>query len=302
MNPLYSLILCLTLFVTVHNSYAKDRDFSSVTLKTTHVSGNIYMLEGEGGFAGGNIGVSAGPDGVLLIDAQFAPMAEKIRAAVKDFSGSGNMRFILNTHWHSDHTNGNTAFASNATIIAHSNVRKRLMSEHSTMFGTVPPLPPEAWPLITFDTSISLHFNNETITILHYPKGHTDGDAVVFFTESNVVHMGDLFFVNIFPFIDLENGGNVLNYSKNVAAILAAIPDDVKIIAGHGPLANKDDLRAFHTMLRKTTQYVQEKIDTGLSLCAIQEQGLPAEFESWGKGFISAETWIEFIHTSLKTQ
>jgi glyoxylase-like metal-dependent hydrolase (beta-lactamase superfamily II) len=301
MKAVNLLIICLSLLITAQISYAKDRDFNSVTLKITYVSGNIYMLEGMGGFVGGNIGVSAGEDGILLIDTQFVPMSDKIRTAVEGLGDDDTIRYILNPHWHRDHSNGNTAFASDTTtIIAHSNVRKRLMTSNKTMFGSVAPLAKEGWPLITFDTSLTLHFNNETITALHYPNGHTDGDTVIFFNKSNVLHMGDLFFVNVFPFIDLDNGGNVLNYTKNVAAILAKIPDDVKIIAGHGPLADKDDLRAFHTMLKNSTQFVQDKIDRGLSLNTIQEQGLPTEFESWENGFIDAETWIGLIYGSIK--
>ena len=288
-------------FLSVQISLAQDRDFSKVELKATKIQGNIYMLEGVNGFAGGNIGVSVGKDGILLIDDQFAPMSEKIRKALAELN-SGDLRFVLNTHWHSDHTGGNVKFARDATIIAHTNVRKRVMEEGSTMFGTVPPLPEEAWPVITFDDSLTIHFNDEPVKVLHHPNGHTDGDSVVYFPKSNVVHMGDLFFVGMFPFVDLDNGGNVLGYSRNIEAIIKQLPEDVQIIPGHGPLANKKDLQDYHEMLVATIEYVRKKILSGNSLTEIQEQGLPEEYQAWEKGFIDAETWIGFIYQSIVTK
>ena len=284
--------------LSLQTALAQEQDFSKVELKTTKVAGNIYMLEGVGGFAGGNLGVSVGKDGILLIDDMFAPMSEKIRKALAEL-GSGELRFVLNTHWHSDHTSGNVEFAQNSTIVAHTNVRKRVMVESSTLFGTVPPLPQEAWPVITFDDSLTIHFNDEAITVLHYPHGHTDGDSVIFFPKSNVVHMGDLFFSGMFPFVDLGNGGNVINYRDNVGAILSVLPDDVKVIPGHGTLSDKKGLQKDHAMLVATTEYVRKKKETGLTLEEIQQQGLPEEFKSWEKGFIDGKTWIGFIYQSL---
>ena len=160
-------------------------------IKATKVAGNVYMLEG----AGGNIGVSVGDDGILIVDDQFAPLADKIRAALKALADK-KLRFILNTHWHGDHTGGNVAFGPEATIIAHDNVRKRLSTEQKSRSSKAPrrASPKEALPVITFDQSLSVHFNGEEIRAIHYPQGHTDGDSVIFFTASNVVHLGDDFF------------------------------------------------------------------------------------------------------------
>lgn len=292
----------LTIFVVYclfsQVSLATENDFSKVSLKTTPVAGNIYMLEGVNGFAGGNMGVSVGRDGILLIDDQLAPMSEKIRESLKALGG-GELRFILNTHWHSDHTGGNVNFAKDATIIAHANVRKRLMTTSTTMFSTVPPLPEEAWPVITFDESLTIHFNGEAISIFHHPKGHTDGDSVIYFPRSKVVHMGDHFFVGIFPFIDMENGGNVIGYSQNIANILKQLPDDVHLIPGHGPLATKKELQDFHEMLVTSITHVKQGIVSGLSLAEIQEKGLPAELDAWENGFIDADTWIGFVFQSI---
>ena len=161
-----------------------QRDFSDVEIKTIHAAGNIYMLEGRGG----NIGVSVGSDGILMVDDQFEPLADKIEAALKKLS-DGQLKFVLNTHFHGDHTGGNEVFGPTAPIIAHTNVRERLKVK----------LSPEGLPIITFDTSLSIHFNGEEIRVIHFPKGHTDGDSVIFFTGANVVHMGDHFFSGRFP-------------------------------------------------------------------------------------------------------
>ncbi|MBV1875787.1 MAG: MBL fold metallo-hydrolase, partial [Cycloclasticus sp.] len=209
-------LLFLSLFLS-SQSYAGflDQDFSKITLKTTHVRGNIYMLEGAGGFAGGNIGVSAGPDGVLLVDDQLSPMAKKINTALGNIN-KGKLRFILNTHWHGDHTSNNAHFSKEATIISHRNARKRLMSDQENFFGKSPASAKEAWPIITFEQAVDVHFNNEDIQFIHYPHGHTDGDAVVYFPKSNVAHLGDHFFNGIFPFVDLDTGGNAFSLTRNV--------------------------------------------------------------------------------------
>ena len=269
-----------------------QQDFSKVEIKATKISGNVYMLEGSGG----NIGVSVGADGVLIVDDQFAPLADKIKAALKTL-GEGKLKFILNTHWHGDHTGGNAVFGPEAPIIAQTNVRKRLQ-EGSTA-RQVKPAPKEALPVITFDQSVSVHFNGEEIRILHFPHGHTDGDAIIFFTTSNVVHMGDDFFNGMFPFVDIDSGGDVDGYVKNVGEVLAKLPAGAKIIPGHGPLATADDLKKFHSMLVTTTGIVRDKIKAGKNLDQIKSEGLPAEWKSWGTGFVNTDRWIETIYRSF---
>src|SRR6476620_5124502 len=271
-------------------------DFSQVEIKGTKINGNVYMLEG----AGGNIGVSVGTDGILIVDDQFAPLAEKIRAALKTL-GDGKLKFILNTRWHGDHTGGNVAFGREAPIIAHDNVRKRLSTEQrSELFKqTTPASPKEALPVITFDQSLSVHFNGEEIKVIHFPHGHTDGDSVIFFTTSNVVHMGDDFFSGRFPFVDLESGGSVEGLTKNIAEIIPKLPAGVKLIPGHGPVSTVDDLKAYHRMLTETTEIVRKQMAANKSLDQIKKEGLPAEWKSWGEGFIKTDQWIELVFRSL---
>ncbi len=286
----------LTVVLLFAVSAQAQTDFSKVEVKATKVAGNVYMLQG----AGGNIGVSVGDDGILIVDDQFAPLADKIRAALKGLADK-KLRFILNTHWHGDHTGSNAVFGPEATIIAHDNVRKRLSTEQrSTVFNrTTPPSPKEALPVITFNNSLTVHFNGEEIRAIHFPQGHTDGDSVIFFTSSNVVHLGDDFFAGSFPFVDLESGGTVEGLTKNIGEIIAKIPADAKLIPGHGPISTVDDLKSYHRMLQQTSEVVQQKITAGKTLDQIKTEGLPAEWESWGKGFIKTDRWLETIYKSL---
>jgi glyoxylase-like metal-dependent hydrolase (beta-lactamase superfamily II) len=278
-------------------AHAQQRDFSQVQIKATKVAGNVYMLEGSGG----NIGVSVGAYGILIVDDQFAPLADKIRATLKGLN-PGKLRFILNTHWHGDHTGGNVEFGPEAPIIAHDNVRKRLATEQRSEFfnRTTPPSPKEALPVITFDQALSVHFNEEEIRAIHYPRGHTDGDSVIFFTSSNVVHLGDNFFAGAFPFVDLDSGGSVDGLTKNIGEIIAKIPAGAKLIPGHGPISTIEDLKAYHGMLQETTEIVRQKIAAGQTLDQIKGEGLPAKWQSWGAGFIKTDMWIETVYRSLR--
>lgn len=276
---------------------AQQRDFSKVEVKASPVAGKVHMLVGSGG----NIGVSVGSDGLLIVDDQFAPLVDKIRAALKGL-GQGDLAFVLNTHWHFDHTGGNESFGREATIIAHDNVRKRLEKGQMLLGQQVPPAPAAALPVITFGESLSIHFNGEEIRVLHYPRGHTDGDSVIFFTGSNVVHMGDHYFAGRFPFVDLESGGSLAGLTANIEKVLSQMPDDVKIIPGHGPLSTKADLQGYLAMLKETTAHVRRGIEAGKDLKAIQAEGLPEKWKDWGGGFIKTEDWIALIHGSLTGQ
>jgi len=273
---------------------AAQQDFSKVEIKVNKVAGNIYLLVGSGG----NIGVSVGPDGILIVDDQFAPLADKIKAALKTL-GEGKLKFILNTHWHGDHTGGNVVFGPDAPIIAQTNVRKRLAEGSTSPNTSAKPAPKEALPVITFDQSISIHFNGEEIKVIHFPHGHTDGDSVIFFTGSNVVHMGDDFFAGKFPFIDLASGGDVEGVTKNVGDIISKLPSDVKIIPGHGPLSTLEDLKLYHRMLVETVDTVRKKKAAGKNLEQIKSEGLPDEWKSWGTGFLKTDQWIEAVFKSL---
>ena len=274
------------LLVTAFNAPAQPRDFSKVEIKATAVGGNIHMLEGSGG----NIGVSIGPDGVLIVDDQFAPLAEKIAAAIEKLD-SGPVKFVLNTHWHGDHTGGNGYFGKKASIVAHANVRKRLADKSDT--------PKEALPVFTFGDSASVHFNGEEIRLIHLGPGHTDGDSIIHFTKSGVVHMGDLFFNERFPFVDLGSGGDVAGLLKNIEAALEKIPADAKIIPGHGALGTRADLEKYRDMLVETTGLVKKAIADGKSLADVKAAGLPEKYKTWGSGFINASRWIEISYNSL---
>ena len=277
-------------------SVQAQTDWSKVEVKAQKVAGNVYMLEG----AGGNIGVSVGDDGILIVDDQYAPLADKIKAALKGIADK-KLRFILNTHWHGDHTGGNVVFGPEAPVIAHDNVRKRMSTEQkSEIFKrTTPAAPKEALPVVTFNQNLTVYFNGEEIRAIHYPHGHTDGDSVIFFTTSNVVHLGDDFFAGRFPFVDLDSGGNVEGLTKNIGEIIEKIPAGAKLIPGHGPLSTIDDLKTYHNMLIKTTDVVRQKIAAGKTLDQIKTESLPEEWKSWGTGFIKTDMWLELVYRSL---
>src|ERR1051326_1109166 len=278
-------------------AFGQQDDFSKVEIKVQKVAEGVYMLEG----AGGNIGVSAGEDGIVIIDDEFAPLAPKIQAALKGIEDKP-VRFIINTHYHGDHTGGNAEFAKQGTIIAHENVRKRLAEGTSLkqMKSTTPPAPKDALPIITFNDRATVHLNGEDIRAIHFPHGHTDGDSVIFFPHSNVVHMGDDFFNGgIFPFIDLASGGNVQGMIAGGEKVLAETPDDVKIIPGHGPLGTKDDLRKFLTVLKETSAAVETGIKQGKRLEQLKQEKVLAKWDSYGHGFIKTDEFIEILYDSL---
>ncbi len=266
-----------------------QQDFSDVEVSATHVAGSVWMLMG----AGGNIGVSSGPDGVLMVDDQFAPLADKIRQAlvgVGESADAATPRFVINTHYHGDHTGGNEEFGAASTIVAHTNVRTRLISGGTSAVGL---------PIVTFDESLSIHFNGEEIRAFHIPSGHTDGDALIYFTDSNVLHMGDDFFQGRFPYVDLAAGGSVRGLIAGIEQVINYMPDDVRIIPGHGPLSNLDDLSTYVRMIRENLAMVEEKMENGLSLEEIQSEGVAEEWSGWGAGFISTDRWLETLYNEL---
>ena len=264
-----------------------QQDFSKVEIKATHVAGSIYMLTG----AGGNIGVSAGPDGILIVDDQFAPLADKIEAALKELN-PGKVKFVINTHFHGDHTGGNARLGRDGTIIAQSNVRKRL--------GGKPGESKPELPVITFDENLSVHFNGEEIKLEHVPNAHTDSDTVVYFTGSNVIHFGDTFFSGLYPNIDLHAGGDVRGYIRHVEQAIQDTPADGKLIPGHGPLGTVEDLKKFHEMLVETSGVVQKAIDAGKTLDQVKAEGLPEKWKSWDTPIIPLNAWLEILYRGLE--
>lgn len=271
-------------FVLLLATAVAQQDFSKVEIKATQVSGNVYLLEGSGG----NIGVSVGSDGILIVDDQFAPLADKIAAALAQLN-PGRLKFVLNTHYHGDHTGGNAAFgAKEAVIVAHDNVRTRLSARAE--------IPAVALPVVTFGQSASVHFNGEEIKLLHVGTGHTDGDSIIFFTKANVVHMGDQYVSQGFPFVDFSSGGDVDGYIATQQAVLAQVSPDTKIIPGHGPLSTVADLKNYNAMIVESVALVRRGMAEGKTLEELRAAGLPEKWANFGKGWITPARWIETIY------
>jgi glyoxylase-like metal-dependent hydrolase (beta-lactamase superfamily II) len=283
-------------FVSMYRIEAQQ-DFSKVEIKVTKVAGSVYMLEGSGG----NIGVSVGDDGVVIVDDQFAPLAPKIKAALKGITDKP-LRFVLNTHFHGDHTGGNAQFGSEATIIAHENVRKRLQEGTTVGGNSSSPTPKEALPVITFNDRATVHLNGEDIRAIHFPNGHTDGDSVIFFPKSNVVHMGDDFVTYGFPFVDVHSGGSVGGMIAGVEKVLTLVPEDVKIIPGHGPISSPSDVRKFVEMLKDTRRLVAKAMADGKTAEQMKSDHILAQYEDLGKGFIKTDAWIDLLLTEIQNK
>lgn len=273
---------------------AQQQDFSKTQIKVQHVNGSVYCLQG----AGGNIGVSAGADGIVIIDDEFAPLAPKIKAALKEITDKP-IKFIINTHYHGDHTGGNEVFGREAPIIAHDNARKRLETGTKTAGREVPPAPKVALPVVTFNDRATVHVNGEDIRAIHFPNAHTDGDVVVYFTKSNVVHMGDLFFHGTFPFIDVDNGGSVMGTIAGVDAVLKMITEDTMVIPGHGAVTSKEALSNYLDMLKGTVAIENEAIQRGMTLDEIKKNKVLVAWSHEASSFVTLENWEELLYNEL---
>jgi cyclase len=280
----------------------QEPDWSKIQIKVTKVSGNIYMLEGQGG----NIAASVGEDGIVIVDDQFAPLAEKIQAALKDLKITDRpVRFVINTHYHGDHTGGNVPFASaGSTLIAHENVRKRLETGGAAGNGGSikmdnKPAAKEALPVITFQHDVTVHLNGEDIRAMHFPSGHTDGDSIIFFPMNNVVHMGDDFVRYGFPFIDVTSGGSVQGIIEAMEKVTAQLPADVKVIPGHGALSNLDDVRSYTKMLKETSAVVQKGINEHKTVDQMKREKILAPWKSFSGNFVNDDAFIETLYNSL---
>jgi cyclase len=275
-----------------------QQDFSKVEIKTEKLAEGVWMLTG----AGGNIGVSAGADGVFMIDSQYAPLTDKIRAAIAAVTDK-KIRFLLNTHWHGDHVGGNENLGkTGVVIVAQENVRKRMSTEQfNKMFDKKePPSPAAALPLVTFVDAISFHVNGDDVDAFHVPPAHTDGDAIVYFRKANVLHMGDTFFNGMFPFIDLSSGGSIAGMIGACDRGLSMGDASTKVIPGHGPLGSKADLKAFRDMLVASRDAVAPLVKAGKSLDEVKAAKPTAAYdEKWGKGFVKPDVWATLLYTDL---
>lgn len=279
-------------------------DFSKVQIKVIKVAGNIYMLQGTGG----NIAASLGDDGVMMVDTEYSPLADKIEAALKGIGVTDKpVRFAIDTHYHGDHSDGNAAWATRgATIIANENLRRRLENGSSIGNGPggaihvqQPAQPKAALPTITFSDGLTLHFNDEEIRVMHFPAAHTDGDGVVYFTKNHVVHMGDEFVRYGFPFVDVNGGGSVRGMIAACEKIAEMVPADTKVIPGHGELAGVDDLRAYTKMMKETMAVVQKAVAQHETLEQMKSEKILAAWQKYSGEFVSTDAWIETLYNSL---
>ena len=287
--------MILSVFLAV-SAFAQQQDFSKVQMKVIRVAGSVYMLQG----AGGNIGVSVGDDGIVIVDDQFAPMAPKIRESLKAITTTTKpVKYVINTHYHGDHTGGNEIFGREGTIVAHENARKRMESGTMVMGDKIPPAPKGALPVITFNDRATIHINGEDIRLTHLPHGHTDGDAVVEFTQSNVWHMGDDFFNGTFPFVDRENGGSIKGMIANLDAVLLKIDKDAFVIPGHGPIGNKAVLEGFRDALKGTVAIMNEAIQKGKTLDQVKKEKTLGAWEHLASDFVSLDSYEEGLYKEL---
>ncbi|WP_281559664.1 MBL fold metallo-hydrolase [Thalassomonas sp. RHCl1] len=286
---LFLLTLGLGLLLLAGGQSHANR-FASVKIKAEQVAGNVYMLQGSGG----NIAVLATKEGLLMVDDQFAPLAGRIEAAMKSISSVDNpgLKYIVNTHFHKDHTGGNASFAAKAPVFAHENVRQRIGKERPDELG--------ALPVVTYQDGLTVYLAGEEIQISHLPGGHTDGDSVVYFKKANVLHTGDLFFELGFPYVDLKHGGNVKTYLANVNALLDKLPEDVKIIPGHGKLADKARFKVFAQMIDYSIKRVSKALSEGKSEQDILAMGIGEDYKHWSWSFINEERWLQTLISDLK--
>ncbi len=291
---LVSFICICFSFLTIN-----AQDWDKISIQSEKVTENIFMLTGRGG----NIGVCVGEDGALIIDSQYAQLSDKILAAIDELTMSNKeIKILANTHWHGDHTGGNENIsATEAEIVAHENVRKRMSTKQNRGNGrVVDPSSKDALPDITFKEDLTLHINDEDIMLIHVAHAHTDGDAIVYFPKSNVIHMGDTYFNGRFPYIDLYSGGSINGIIEAANKALFLADEDTKIIPGHGTLSNKKELTAYRDMLMDVRDRVKRAIKAKMTYDEIKVSNLTKDLDDeWGTGFINGEKIVDFIYTDL---
>lgn len=280
---------------------AAQQDFSKVEIKTIDLGSGLAMLQG----AGGNIGVSTGPDGVFLIDDQYAPLTEKIRAAIRAISMKP-IRFVLNTHWHGDHTGGNENLGeAGVLILAHHRVRERLSTEQFQAIRNrkIPASPKAAWPVVTFEDGVTLHLNGQTIEVIHVEPAHTDGDSIVYFREADLLHMGDTYFSGMYPFIDTSSGGRIDGMIAAADRGLAIAGPKTRIIPGHGPLSSRQELSETREMLISVRDRVRKLIDEGLDRDRVVAGKPSNDFDgAYGGGFMTPDVFVGIVFDALNPE
>jgi len=285
MRNRWSGLLAVMLAFAVH---AQD---ANVTYQSTELAPGIYMLAGQGGFSGGNLGLLTGEDGVVLIDDGIEPLADKMLAAVQDAAGEP-VNFVINTHAHGDHVGGNGILHRHgARIVAHDNVRKRMQDTDAA---------PATLPELTFSDQVTFHLNGHSATVTHVEHAHTDGDSIIQFRDVNIIHAADTLFNGLFPFIDLDAGGSVDGYIAAQSRIIEMADDGTRIIPGHGPLASRDDLIAARDMLIDAKARVGKLVDDGLSKDEVLAANPLADYdEDWSWDFITTERMTETLYRAL---
>jgi cyclase len=292
------LVIVTLLSGFVPRVQAQD-DLSKVHIKISKVAGNVYLLVGEGG----NIAADIGDDGIVLVDDQYAPLAGKIQSALKGISDKP-IRFVINTHYHVDHTDGNEYFQKQAPVIAHDNVRKRLENGgEAGNLGSIKfeakPQVKGALPILTFDHDVTIHLNGEDILVRHLQNGHTDGDSIVYFPKSNVVHMGDDFLRIGFPFVDLAGGGSVRGLITVLEEVIPTLSPDVKVIPGHGVISNLDDMRTFVKMLKETRAVVDRGVKQGKTLDQLKQEKILDAWKDWSGEWITTDIYLETLYNDI---
>lgn len=290
------LLLMAIIIATISSATAQDK---KVEFETFQLSDTVYMLKGRGG----NLGVSTGEDGLFIIDDQVKPVTDQLLQAIRKISNQP-IRFVINTHYHADHTGGNETIGdAGAVIISHDNIHKRMVTEQVSIFmkNTTPPYPKGALPVVTFNDRMSLHLNGEIATAYHVANGHTDGDSIIHFPGSNVIHMGDMFFNGLYPYVDLDAGGSLQGMVEAADLALSMADDLTRIIPGHGPLAMTEDLKNYRDFLIKASTNVQALIDKDMDLAQIIEAKPTEEWdETLGKTWITPPQFVTFIYNSLE--